>query len=112
MNHAVQVTQSNTLIVLVGLALASVLLLPLYRRREGIRHFLRRYIVALIAYVGVALYLATSGVQPLPAVAIGVLAGCAVERLLVPRRSRHIPRAEKRKAIATYERKTRRKYAP
>jgi hypothetical protein len=112
MNNGVQATQSGTFVVLVGLALAYVLLLSLYRRREGVRHFLRGYIVALIAYVGVALYLVKSGLQPLPAIAIGVLAGFAMARLLVPRRSRYIPRSERRRAIAAYERDTRRKYDP
>jgi hypothetical protein len=102
----------SQLAVIAIAVLLFLVLLSLYRRREGIRHFARRAIVAEAAYLVLTLYLANSGVQPVAAVGIGVLAALALERLLVAPRGRHIRAAEKRKAIAGYERKTGRKYNP
>lgn len=98
--------------VIFVVALLFLVLLSIYRRREGIRHFVRRAVVAEAAYIVLSLYLANSGMHPLAAAGIGVLAALALERLLVAPRSRHIRAAEKRKAIAAYERKTGRKYNP
>jgi len=71
---------------------------------------LRRTIIGEAAYLLLAFYLAKSGVPPLGAIAIGVLAAMAVARLLVAPRSRYIPASERRKAIVDYERRTGRKY--
>ncbi len=102
-------TQPDQLFILVA-PLLFLLFLSLYRRREGIRHFLRRAIIGEGAYLLLGFYLIKSGGQPIPAIGISVLAGLAVEQLLVAPRSRHIPASEKRKAIAAYERKKGRKY--
>lgn len=101
----------NMWLVIVFAPFVYVVLLGLRRRREGIRHWVRGRVVALAAYIGTVALLVNNGVQsPLVAVVIAVLVGVAVERILVRRRSRHIPAAERRKAIATYERKTGRKF--
>jgi hypothetical protein len=97
-------------LILVVAPILFLLLLSLYRRREGILHSARRVIIAEAAYFILAVYLGQRGIPPIAAVGIGVLAALALERLLVAPRSRHIPAAQKRKAIAAYERKTGRKY--
>jgi hypothetical protein len=98
-------------LVFVALILCAVLL-GVHRRREGIRYKLRRNIIAISVYLFAAYILSRNG-QPLGvAIAIGVLAGIGAEVLLVKPRSRHIPRTEKRKAIADYERRTSRKFNP
>jgi hypothetical protein len=113
MNLGLQsVPPSAVLVFVLAAPILFVLLLSLYRRREGIKHRLHRTIVGELAYVGVAAYLATQHVPPIAAIAIGILAGFAVQELFVAPRSRHIRASEKRKAIARHERKTGRKYDP
>jgi hypothetical protein len=107
-------SQSSSEILLVGLLAPIVVLLALslYRRREGVRYFLRRVIVSEIVYVISALYLIKQHIAPVIALLFGILAGVAAERLLIKTRSRYIPAAEKRKAIARYEKKAGRRYDP
>ena len=106
---------SDSRILLIGL-LAPLIIsfaLSVYRRREGFRHYLRRVLVSEIVYVISVLYLVQQQhVSPVVALVFGVLTGVAVERLLIKRRSRHIPAAQKKKAIARYERETGRRYNP
>jgi Ca2+/Na+ antiporter len=104
-----QSDQQIFLVLLIAPVLA-LFLLSLHRRRDGVRHYLRRVILSEVVYVFATIYLVKQHVYPLAAIAFGALAGVAVERLLIKRRSRHIPASEKRKAILRYERKTGRKY--
>lgn len=102
-------------LLFLGLVVAVVLypvLLGIHRRREGIRHQLRRYLIAVIAYLITAILLARNGTPPVAALIVGVLVGLGVESLLVKPRSRHIPKGERRKAIAHHERRTGRKFNP
>ncbi len=103
-------TQPDQLLTVVVVSLLLLLFLSLYRRREGIRHFLRRAILAEAAYFLLALYLAQRGIPAVAAIVIGVLAAVTVAKMLVAPRSRYIRASEKRKAIAAYELKTGRKY--
>jgi hypothetical protein len=102
--------QPNQLLTLVVVSLVLLLILSLYRRREGITHFLRRTFLAEAAYLLLAWYLAQRGIPPVAAIGIGVLAAVTVAKMLVAPRSRYIRASEKRKAIVDYERKTGRKY--
>jgi hypothetical protein len=97
------------LVLLIAPFLA-LLFLSLYRRREGIRHRLRRLILGEAVYLIAAVYLSKQHVAAPVAIGFGILAGVAVERLLLKPRGRHIPASEKRRAIARYERKTGRRY--
>lgn len=90
-----------------------MVVIGIYRRREGIRHRFRGFGVAVTGYVITLVLLIQNGLQsPLMAVVVGVLVGLALERILIGPRSRHVPRAQRRKAIAAYERKTGRKFNP
>ena len=93
-------------------ALAYLLGLSIYRRREGLRHHLRRAVVRIVVYLGVTYYLATNGIQPLVAMCIGALAGFGLEGLVIPKRSRHIRKAERAKSIQAFELKTGAKFNP
>jgi Na+/proline symporter len=104
---------SALFMVIIFAPILYLVLLGLYRRRQGIRHKLRGLVVALAGYIGTVILLVNNGVQsPLVVVVIAVLVGLAVERIMIRPRSRHIPAAERRKAIAVYERKTGRKFNP
>lgn len=110
MQPNLQTPSTMALTILCALAIYMVLL-GVYRRREGIRHRLKKLAVAMIGYVGAIVLLVNNGLQsPVLCVGIAVLVGLALERLLIAPRSRHIPRAERRKAIAAYERKTGKKF--
>jgi hypothetical protein len=102
--------QPNQLVTLVVVSLLLLLFLSLYRRREGIAHFLRRTILAEAAYVFLAWYLAQRGIPAVVAIGIGLLAAVTVSKMLIAPRSRYIRASERRKAIAAYELKTGRKY--
>jgi|SRR5271165_2111401 len=106
-----QSDQQLALVLLVAPVLA-LLLLSLYRRREGIRHYTSRVIISEVVYLIAAVYLAKQHVGAPAAIGFGILAAVAVERLLIKPRSRHIPASERRRAIARYERKTGRRYNP
>lgn len=93
-------------------ALVYVILLGLRKRREGIRHALRRLIMLEASYLIVALYLAGAVYwNPAASIAAGVIVALAVDRFM-PRRSRYIPKTERRKVIQRFERQTGESYNP
>ena len=104
---------SSLWLVIVFAPIIYVVLLGLRRRRDGIRHWFKGHVVAIAAYIGTIVLLVNNGVQsPFVVVVVAVLVGLGVERILVRPRSRHIPAAERRRAVAAYERKTGRKFNP
>ncbi len=112
----------NTPDWLTGLAIAIVFafVVSIHRRREAIRHKFRvligHFVIPLGAYFAAADYLAQAGRPTLESIAIGLaVAGFFVvlaDRTIPRRRSRHVPRIERRKAIARFERGTGERYDP
>lgn len=79
-----------------------LILLSLYRRRHAIGRRMGIVIKGEIAYVGAALLLLKLGQPPLVALLAGIVCALIVA-VRVPKRSRYIPKAERRKAIAKFE---------
>src|SRR6185437_15883419 len=100
------------LFLLILAPLLFMILLGVHRRREGLRHHLRKVVVRLTVYLLVGYILYVNGIHPLLAIGIGALCAFGVEALVVPKRSRYIRQAERRKAIARYELKTGKKFNP
>lgn len=94
---------------LIVLGLFYLALLSIRRRREAIRYTLRRLFFVGLAYLGVIKYLSQQGSAPLEAILGGVIAGLVADAL-VRKRSRYIPRRERRKAIARFEANTGKRY--
>jgi hypothetical protein len=91
---------------------AYFILLGLHKRREGIRHSLRRFIIVGVSYLGVVAYFVQSGRWPPAAsVAAGVIAALAVDSF-IPRRTRYISKAERRETIQRFEKQTGERYDP
>jgi len=87
------------------------LLVSIRRRREAIRHRLRRAILVEATYFAVFYILVQIGRTPLE----GLLAGIAAALILnqrMPGRSRHIPASVRRRKIAEYELRTGKKFNP
>jgi hypothetical protein len=97
------------LLIMVAMAVAPLILLSVYRRRQGIRHFVKRVVLADVVYFSVAIVLLKAGQTPGLSVLAGLVCGLLVT-LLIPRRRRYVPQSERRKAIARFEYKTGRKY--
>jgi hypothetical protein len=95
--------------IIVGIGLP--ILLGLSRRREAIRSALRRMIAIGACYFLVVVVLAENGWKGTQAVVAGVFSALVLNAL-IPRRSRYIPKSERRKAIARYESATSRKFNP
>ena len=94
-----------------GFFVVFVAFAAIYRRRDAIRHWIARLVGVLLVYV-VAVYIAAQngmpGVQP---VIVGLVVAFAFIGLFPERkRSRYIPAAEKRKAIAGHARLTGKKF--
>jgi len=101
----------NSLIGWLGLAGLFLLLVSVYRRREGIRHGLRRLVIVGLTYIGVTAYLVELKWPPWQAVLLGVFAAFVVDAF-IPRRSRYIRRSVRKKAINTFESETGEKFNP
>lgn len=93
------------------LPLILVLAPGIWRRRESIRFRLRILVVVEITYLLVLFCLVEAGWPQLHALVCGVLAG-SLALSLQRGRKRHLPRSERRRAIARFEYKTGRKYNP
>lgn len=93
------------------LPLALVLAPGIWRRRESIRYRLRALIVVEAVYVLVVFCLVQAGWPSPQAILCGALAGLAVGAWQ-RQRTRYIPRAERRRAIARFEYKTGQRYNP
>ncbi len=90
------------------------LFLSLKRRRERVRLVLKRAAIAEPTYLLVWWYLSAYSVPSVSSLAIGALAGIGLALTVAPtrQRGRHIPRRERRIAIARWEAKTGLKYDP
>lgn len=89
-------------LIVAATAVGPLILLSLYRRRHAIGHRFRIIIRAEIAYLVPALLLLKLGQPPSVAILVGFICGLIVG-FRAPRRSRYIPRLERRKAIAKFE---------
>lgn len=87
------------------------LLVSIRRRREAIRHALRRAIIVEAVYFGVVFILVQAGRTPLEALLAGIVAGLVVNQTL-PGRKRYIPASVRRKARAEFELRTGEKFNP
>lgn len=103
-------SQPNLLFLLVFLA-ALPILVGIRKRRQGIRHWLRRLIVSETIYLGTTFLCIKLGQPPLISLILGVLAGALVGKSFKPR-SRHTPAQVRRRKIAEYEMKTGKKFDP
>lgn len=104
--------QTNPLLFVIAALILYAVVLGIHRRREGIRHRVRRSTIAILAYLVTAIVLSKNGQPPITALAVAILVGIGAESLLVKPRSRYIPKSERRKAIADYEQRTGRKFNP
>jgi hypothetical protein len=86
-------------------------LLGIRRRREAVRHKLRRVLIVEAAYLLVVYALIQARQSPLTATLAGLLCAALVNQLL-PARTRYVKRAQRRRAIARFELRTGKKYNP
>jgi len=87
------------------------LLVSIRRRREAIRHRIRRVIVVEGVYVGVAYFMAQAGRTSIESLLGGIVAALIVNQMM-PGRSRHIPASVRRRKVAEYELRTGKKFNP
>ncbi len=87
------------------------LLISIRRRRESIRHRLRRAVIVEVTYFGVAYILVQVGRTPLESLLGGIVVALIVMQRM-PVRSRHIPQSVRRKKIAAFELRTGKKFNP
>ena len=85
------------------------LLVSIRRRREAIRHRIRRVIAVEGTYLGVAYVLAQIGRTGVESLLGGIVAALIVNQFM-PGRSRHIPASVRRRKIADYELRTGKKF--
>lgn len=100
---------SDSIFRLFVFAVLFLLLVALRRRRESIRHAIRRGFFAGATYVGVVYVLAQRGRTAVESFLGGVLAGLIVS-WMIPARSRYVPASIRRKKIREYELETGKKY--
>jgi 5-methylcytosine-specific restriction endonuclease McrA len=93
------------ILFLVVLVVVFPVVLGIYRRREEIRHRLRRVILVEIAYLTVFVLLLATKQNPVVAIMAGLICAMLVDRF-IPTRTRYIPKTERRKAIARWELQT------
>ena len=103
-------TDSRILYVIVA-AVVFLVLVSLRRRREAIRHAIRRVFFAEATYVLVVYLMVLAGRTTLEALLAGVLSGFVVNKMM-PGRSRHIPASVRRRKIAEYELRSGKKFNP
>lgn len=87
------------------------LLVSIRRRREAIRHRIRRVIIVEGVYLGVAYVMAQVGRTGIESLLGGIVAALVVNQMM-PGRSRHIPTSVRRRKIAEYELRTGKKFNP
>jgi hypothetical protein len=87
------------------------LLVSIRRRREAIRHRIRRVIIVEGVYLGVAYVMAQMGRTGIESLLGGIVAALIVNQMM-PGRSRHIPTSVRRRKIAEYELRTGKKFNP
>ena len=88
-----------------------VLALGVRRRRESIRFRFRLLLIGEACYLLVTFAVIQIGYSKIEAIVVGLLVA-AVVIARQPSRSRHIPKTERRKAIARFELATGKKYNP
>src|SRR5271163_4810507 len=88
-----------------------LLALSIRRRREAIRHTVRRVIIVEATYVLVVYFMAAAHRTPLESLLAGVVSALLVNQMF-PGRSRHVPASVRRKKVAEYELTTGRKFNP
>jgi hypothetical protein len=88
-----------------------LLLVSIRRRREAIRHRIRRVIVVEGVYVGVAYVMSQVGRTGTESLLGGIVAALIVNQWM-PGRSRHIPASVRRRKIAEHELRTGKKFNP
>src|SRR5258708_10088794 len=81
------------------------LLVSIRRRREAIRHRIRRVVIVEGVYAGVAYVMAQVGRTGIESLLGGIVAALIVNQMM-PGRSRHIPASVRRRKIAEYELRT------
>lgn len=91
--------------------IAFLALVSIRRRRESIRHWLRRAIFVEGAYFGIIYVLVKLGRTPLESLLGGVVAALIAGQRM-PGRSRHIPASVRRRKIAEHELRTGKKFNP
>lgn len=84
-------------------------LLSIRRRREAIRHRLRRIIIVEAVYFGAVLVLIRLNFTVPVSLLSGLLAALLTDRM-IPARSRHIPASVRRRKIAEHELRTGKKF--
>src|SRR5258707_565633 len=94
--------------IIVGVV-ALFLLVSIRRRREGIRHALRRAVIVEATYIGVAYVLVKAGRPPIETL-LGAIVAALIVMPLIRGRSRHIPASVRRKKIAEHELRTGEKF--
>jgi hypothetical protein len=87
------------------------LLVSIRRRREAIRHRIRRAIIVEGVYVGVAYVMSQVGRTGTESLLGGIVAALIVNQMM-PGRSRHIPASVRRRKIAEHELRTGKKFNP
>ncbi len=90
-----------SLLVIAGVV-AYPVLLGIYRRREGIRHTIRRIILAETVFLGVGYLLTQMGWTAGESLLGGLVVGLIVN-MKYPARSRHVPAAVRRRKVAEWE---------
>ncbi len=95
--------------IVVGIVIA--LLYAIRLRREAIRYALRRLILMCAACFGVIAYLQKNG-STSEVVLFGGLIAAVIVDAFIPKRSRHIPKSERRKVVRDFESRTGQKYDP
>jgi HNH endonuclease len=97
------------LLYLVAAVVMFFILVSVRRRREAIRHAIRRVLFAEGTYLLVVYFMVQAGRTALETLLAGLLCGLIVNQMM-PGRSRHIPASVRRRKIAEYELKTGKKF--
>lgn len=95
--------------LIIGFIFITVVLASIRRRREAIRHKIRRILIVEFVYIGVAYGISELGRTGLESLLAGVVAALIVDQM-IPSRSRHIPSSVRRRKIAEYELRTGKKF--
>jgi hypothetical protein len=99
----------QSLSAIIGFIVITLFLVSIKRRREGIRHRLRRIVIVEGVYIAVAYVMNQLGRTGVESLLGGVLAAFVVNQMMSGR-SRHIPSTVRRRKIAEYELRTGKKY--
>ncbi len=102
---------NSRILYLIAAVAVFLVLVSLRRRREAIRHAMRRVFFAEAAYLLVVYLMVQAGRTALEAILAGVLSGFVVNQM-TPSRSRHVPATVRRRKIAEYELRSGKKFNP